>query len=133
MMAMSPGPAFLLVSAMALAAGLRSGLATSVPEPAGAQDAAGTPPGLAAAVGAASRSGPAGPPQTSPYAALLDAANAGVDAEGLAALKRGVSARARDPKVAARTFGDAATKLPGLQDWALLLQAESACSAPTPI
>jgi soluble lytic murein transglycosylase len=97
MMVMSPGPALLLTSAIVLVAGLRSGLATSAPD------------------------------QQTPVAfpALLEAANGGLDADGLAVLKRGMSARTRDPKAAARAFGDAAAKLPGLADWALVLQAEA--------
>lgn len=99
-MIIGPGPVLLVVSVLALATGPVSGPAPS--------------------------SGSGQVPQATPYSTLLDAArDGGFDAEGVKSLTKGLSLRARDAAGAAREFGQAADRLPGLRDWALLLQAES--------
>lgn len=113
-MAMNPGPVLLLASALALTAGPWSGFATSGSEN---QSAVQTP--------ARAAPGPSVAPDAVSYEALLRAAGDGFDAAGLAALKRGVSLRGRDARGAAAAFGEAAARLPGLVDWATLLQAEA--------
>jgi soluble lytic murein transglycosylase len=121
-MVMSPGPAFLLASAIVLVAGLRSGFATSGNN-IGADHApfvavsAVAPPAWSRSV------------QLPPYAELLESANGDFDAAGVAALRRGLSLRGRDAQAAARAFAEAASRLPGLSDWALLLEADATAKA----